>query len=520
MKRYLGFLSCMILGAACGSSAEDAPPAALDGSGFAADDPTSATTNAMSGALARNITINQISAYQVVEVPLAQDGARADRTIAGITNTSSTCTSNDDCTSPKECGKIGQCLPAMKLIAKRSALLRVFVTPGPGWQPTTLTARVKIRFYGPTGSETRVVFNTKLVTKPSTVAELDSTINVDLPGDTLEPSATFGVVLNQVGGDPATPKSTSRYPMDGTLDDLAVVGGADVMHLQLVPIVRNGADPVPDTSPAKLKSVTDRFMQLYPIASLDLTVHAPYTMIGSGGNDVALMEMNNLHGKDGVPSSLYYYGVLNNAGGGLSGLGPPASVGDNDPEIMAHEVGHAHGLQHAPFCGAPGTPPGYWPSDAGHEQGHLGRWVYDFIGKTMIDPSSRTDILSYCPTKWISDFHYMRIYMQVRGDNRFYGYHDGLEGREEVPPYRGLYVMSDGSTKWSNAPTTQSWITRGEPQIIQATTMSGTKTAQGYYFPYDHLPGGILMVPEETIADAITVRAPTLPAPVTVQHTN
>lgn len=518
MKRSIG-LGCIILAGACGSSENAAAPS-VDGIGFAPDDPTSTTTNALSGSLARNITIDQISAFQVVEVPLAKDGARADRTITGLANAGAACTTSDDCTAARECSKSGQCLPAVKLIAKRAAVLRIFVTPGPGWQPTTLTARVKIRFSGPTGSETRVVYNTKLVTKPSTMAELDSTINVDLPGDTLEPSATFGVVLNQVGGDAATPKSTSRYPMDGSLDDLAVVGGADVMHLQLVPIVRGGGDPVPDTSPAKLKSIADRFMQLYPIASIDLTVHAPYTLMGSGGNDVALMEINNLHGKDGVPSSLYYYGVLNNAGGGLSGLGPPASVGDNDAEVMAHEVGHAHGLQHAPYCGAPGTPPNYWPADSSHEQGHLGRWVYDFLGKTMIDPSSRTDILSYCPNKWISDFHYMRFYMQVRGDNRFYGYHDGLEGRQQVPSHRGLYILSDGSTQWSTTSMAQSWITRGEPQVVLASTASGTKTGQGYYFPYDHLPGGILMVSEETLQDAITVKAPALSAPVVVEHAN
>lgn len=510
--RALGFVACTAI--ACGSS--DAPSVPLDETGFPADDPTSATTGALSASLARNITINQISAFQVVEVPLAQNGAPADRTIAGTTSTT-TCQTTADCFQLKECSKSGQCLTAVKLIAKRPALLRIFVTPGAGWQPTKLTARVKIRFYGPVGAETRVVSTTKLVTAtPSTMADLDSTINVDLPADALEPSAMFGVVLNQVGGDAATPKSTARYPVDGSLDDLAVVGGGDVMHLLLVPMSTQGA-PSPDTSPAKLKSISDRFMQLFPVASVDIRVHAPYTWAG-GSNDQALMEMNNLRSKESAGSDVYYYGALNGAGGGLSGLGTAASVGDDDPEVIAHEVGHAHGLQHAPFCNAPGTPPNYWPTDASHADGHLGRWVYDPLAKRMIDPMSLTDIMSYCPAKWISDFHYMYTFQRVRGDNRFYAYRDAPVGPDDAPPFRGLYVRADGSTVWDDHVTTRAWVTRGEPQSVDAINANGVERLHGYWFPYDHQSGGLLMVPESALANAITLEAPAIGAPIVVRH--
>jgi hypothetical protein len=209
-RRVLGAFACVVIGA-CGSGGDgpvtNNPPAPkVDGSGFAADDPTTGTTNAISGSLAQNISISQISAYQVMEIPLADNGATADRTIAGLTS-NITCQTTADCAEPKEC-KAGQCFQAVKLMAKRPAVLRVFVTPGAGWAPASVTARVKIQFSGPTGTETRVYFSAKTINNtPSSQADLESTINVDLPGDALEPGASFGVVLNQVGGGAPTPTS-------------------------------------------------------------------------------------------------------------------------------------------------------------------------------------------------------------------------------------------------------------------------------------------------------------------------
>ena len=144
--------------------------------------------------------------------------------------------------------------------------------------------------------------------------------------------------------------------------------------------------------------------------------------------------------------------------------------------------------------------------------GHLGRWGYDSVGKVMMDPNMFIDMMSYCQPVWISDFHYMRIYQQVRGDNRFYAY---SSGHDEVAPYRGLYVMPDGSTVWDTYLTTQMWAESGEPQALQITTSDGAKSSPtGYYFPYDHQSGGLLMVPET--ARALTVKAPALPAAVAV----
>jgi hypothetical protein len=333
--------------------------------------------------------------------------------------------------------------------------------------------------------------------------------------------------------------------MDGSLDDMAVVGGADVIHLMIVPMKYNadGSGRLPDTSDAQLQIISDRFMQLYPTASMDLTVRAPFDwaqpISGGSGFDQALMAINSLHGKDGAPSNTYYYGAFEPTadfgsfcGGGcitgLSGIGPPASVGvgysgAGTAETMVHEVGHAHGLSHAPGCGASGIPPMYWPTDPSHINamgaGLIGRWGYDSIGKAMVDPTTNVDMMSYCSPNWISDFHYMRAYQQVRGDNKFYSDYHGPVGHDEVPPYRGLNMLSDGSTVWDADPTTQGWVTRGEPRTVDSVLADGTTVTQtGYYFPYDHLPGGMLMVPEQGLAKAVTVRSPGLAGSIAVAH--
>lgn len=498
--RFAGRRLVLVVALACGSSsAANNNSNGVDGSGFPADDPAATNLAALSTPLAQNISIASVAGYQVMKVALGDNGQPGNRAIAGTTPPLS-----------------------LSLVANRDALVRVFVNPGASFKPAPITARVKVQLSGPTGTRTQIFFAQKTVTTGSVEADLDSTINVKVPGSALEPGAMFGVVLNQVGGDtsPAA-TSTARYPQDGTLADMAVGGGGDVIHIKVVPFKydADGSGRLPAIDEAQLKILRDRFYQLYPTATVDMTVRdaIPWSTAISGGGQgfgEALKTMGDLHGKDGAPNDLYYYGMFEPTadfgqfcGGGcitgLSNLGSPTSVGIGYPGegtagTMVHEVGHAHGLDHAPFCNAT-SQMNYWPKDASHDGAHLGGWGYDSIGNKMIDPSSTTDFMSYCGNNWVSDFHYARLFQRIKGDNKFYA--------DMVGDFRGVQLPSDGQASWEELPTNQAWIRNGEPRDVEVVQIDGTtaiKTA--YYFPFDHLPGGKLMVPNDAITGAAGLR--------------
>lgn len=484
---------------ACGSSPTPASGNGNDASGFPADDGVSPTLAALSTPLAQNISIASVAAYQVMKVPLADNGQPGDRSVAGVS---------------------GNPL-LLSIVANRDAVVRVFVNPGASFKPSPVTARVKIQLAGPTGTMTRVFFAQKTVTTASSEGDLDSTINVKIPGSAMQPGATFGVVLNQTGGDAAPATSTARYPQDGTLAEMAVAGGGDVVHIKIVPFKydADGSGRLPTTDDNQLKIIQNRFMQLYPTATVDLQVRdaVPWStpIQGSGqGFDTALKFIGDLHGKDSATSDTYYYGMFSptaDFGGfcgggcitGLSNLGSPTSVGigfpgDGSAETMAHEVGHAHGLDHAPFCGA-SSQMNYWPKDAGHDGAHLGTWGYDSVNAKMVDPSTSTDLMSYCGNNWVSDFHYARLFQRIKGDNKFYA--------DRVGDFRAVHLPSDGTASWEELPTSQEWIMHGEPRDVQVERPDGSiETKTAYYFPFDHLPGGKLLVPVDALSSAASLR--------------
>ncbi|MEO7092200.1 MAG: M66 family metalloprotease, partial [Polyangiales bacterium] len=234
--------------------------------------------------------------------------------------------------------------------------------------------------------------------------------------------------------------------------------------------------------------------------------------IGASGSgfDELLDSVVSLRISDKAPRDVYYYGAFANAssfdaycGGGcvtgLCGLTDDESdstvracvgvgfTGKYSAETMTHEVGHAHGRYHAPCGGAAGTDPSYPYTGA-----KIGVWGYDLVAKKLMDPARNVDLMSYCNPVFVSDFQYQGLL------ERMAAIASGKMMKLPAPAaYRFVRVRADGSLAWGK-PVELHEPPMGAPRAILFEDALGAPlaTAVGHFYPYDHLPGGMLLVPQ------------------------
>jgi Peptidase M66 len=427
------------------------------------------------------------------------------------------------------------------LIAGRPGVLRVYVEPDADYTEQEVTVVLSLK------QGEKVVATKKIaraVTRASDDKIASSVFDFKLEESEITTELSYSVTLTVTEATPGAAPETSpaRYPQDGTYEALGATDATGTLKIVLVP-VRYKADSsgrLPETSQAQLDTYRDVVRSLYPVANVEVSLRsAPLewssAIAGNGGGwDSILNAIVNLRERDKVASDVYYYGAFmprttfgnfcqQGCVTGLSGLGTDprdefvrASVGVGFPgeesaNTMAHEIGHAHGRPHAPCGGAAGVDPSY-PRSAGYANGAIGVWGYDIINSAFVAPTSK-DFMSYCQPTWISDYSYTKLFDRILAVNAsaassFAGGSSGSQSLTEnaLPsalatsePYRTAMVAADGSLTWGEPIHLRS-APRGESRTVRFQEMGANGIAalpsQASFYPYDHLPGGMLFVRE------------------------
>ena len=255
-------------------------------------------------------------------------------------------------------------------------------------------------------------------------------------------------------------------------------------------------------------------MTLYPTSDVELVLGPTMGWNGgvnSGGDgwDSLLNALSEERSSANADFDEFYYGVFEPAssfggycgGGCVSGLGfigDPNGIssraaiglgytGDVAIGTAIHEVGHNHGRPHSP-CGNVAGADGNYP----HGGGVIGTWGMNIFSHTMISPDTK-DFMGYCDPVWISDYVYDEIlsFMQATGNQNLIVPEESMN-----QSYERISVGGSGSQFLT--PMTLKNPPMGTIKDVVITTESGeTKTVQGTFYAYDHLPGGVLFVKEE-----------------------
>jgi hypothetical protein len=285
----------------------------------------------------------------------------------------------------------------LRLVAGKEALLRVHLVAA----PSALSLNQPLA--GAVYQGSAFVGNLSFTCPnpiPTTTAQgnLSTTCNATLPGNWV--AHGLRVELRADPNDQVAEADES----DNALTLNPSVGPGTALFLTVVPVVHQGQT-------ASVPSFSQTLWRVWPLKETPYTTRAPYTFSGTlSGQDAnawsqLLDELRALRQADG--SGRYYYGFVKvgytSGIAGIGYIGYPVAVGwdysQSAPAVMAHELGHNFGRNHAP-CGTGGDP--YYP----YPDGKIGAWGYDLASGALKDPNQYYDLMSYCGPRWVSDYTY------------------------------------------------------------------------------------------------------------------
>ncbi|HEU5218872.1 MAG TPA: hypothetical protein VFU23_09445, partial [Gemmatimonadales bacterium] len=317
---------------------------------------------------------------------------------------------------------------SVPLVAGRNAYIRVFALAN---QANTAQPQVRVRLYHGAG-----LVQTYTVTGPSggvptAVNEglLTSSWNVAVPGALVQPELRVLADVNPGSTIAESDDGDNRFPVSGV--PVAVdVRALPTFQVRMVPVLQQVNGLQGNVVAGNIETFLRDLKQQLPVGAYSADLRAPYTTTapvlqndnGNGAWGTVLSEM--LAVRSGDASTRYYYGVVKTTyGSGVAGMGyvggsARAAIGwDNLPSgsgVMAHEVGHSMGRQHAP-CGSPTSPDPAFP----YAGGKIGTWGLDLTSLALKNPGTYADLMGYCGPAWVSDYNWTAMvgYRQAGPNN-------------------------------------------------------------------------------------------------------
>lgn len=305
------------------------------------------------------------------------------------------------------------------LVANKTTMVRVYVDSGPA-QGTIPNVSVELRGWrGATslGTLTRTGTIGKLSLADARL-DLWRSVNFVLPTSWLAAGTIqLGAQVNPGNVLPETSYANNQSNKQVTFYT------ASPAHVWLVNVQANNLSPAtndPDLM-ASLGFLSDIFpiprVQVWGVPNWQWVANYNYVTNGvvceNGWTDL-LDDLEDLYdGWKNRPANATVYGYMHQSVnspfvGGCGRTGVAAGIlGTNSNTTMAHEVGHAYNLRHAPCGGAANTDPA-WPTSTNPNAiiGEVG--VRPATGN-LFTPKGAYDLMSYCGPEWFSPYHYKKL---------------------------------------------------------------------------------------------------------------
>lgn len=301
---------------------------------------------------------------------------------------------------------------SVPLVAGRDAYLRAFVLANQG---NAVQPPVRVRLYQGSALVQTYLIAAAASGVPITPDQgvLSNSWNVLVPGALVQPGLRILADVDPNGAVPEADKGNNQFPLSGTPIPVNV-RALPVFSVSMVPVLQQANGLAGNVTGANLPSFLADLKQLLPVGASEADIHPVYTttapvLQSDNGNNAWSVILNELLAlRTADASSRYYYGVVRTSySSGVAGMGfvgGPAqtAVGwdflPSASNVMAHEIGHNMGRQHAPCGAASGLDSGF-----PYAGGAIGAWGLQLNG-LIPKPPTTSDLMGYCQPAWISDY--------------------------------------------------------------------------------------------------------------------
>jgi hypothetical protein len=122
----------------------------------------------------------------------------------------------------------------------------------------------------------------------------------------------------------------------------------------------------------------------------------------------------------------------------------------------------------------------------------------DVALRQLKDPSSFKDLMGYCDNTWVSDYVYGNFFTRTQALAQQASFEAGPAER-----WRAYAVRADGSL-WDAGSSERVRRPGGEKVRVHTRSLAGDAgSTEGVFLPADHVPGGMLLVPEQDGVTAV-----------------